>query len=200
MLNQKNCTIIGLDLDLTLVDSTKAIIFAANSALKLHGYNPNSEKIESMIGIPIRNIFHSLAADPDVDILFETYQNVYRKEAYKLSVPMPGAVSFLNYINDKDLVSIVITAKTAELAKLQLQFLEMRVSHIVGSSFQNGKTEALIRNNCDIYLGDHIEDYKSARGAGVPFIGIGKYWKNLIANADETFMSVSSLEDLLEIL
>ena len=76
MLNQKNCTIIGLDLDLTLVDSTKAIIFAANSALKLHGYNPNSEKIESMIGIPIRNIFHSLAADPDVDILFETYQNV----------------------------------------------------------------------------------------------------------------------------
>ncbi len=196
MFKQNDFRVIGLDLDLTLVDSTKAIIFAANGALESIGYESDSKKLESMIGIPIKTIFRSLATDKDVDFLFEKYQQIYAEQALILSKPMPGAIDFLNYLNNEKYISVVITAKTERLASLQLEFLNMQVSKVVGSSFQTGKTEAIIHNKCQIYLGDHLEDYKSANNAGIPFIGIGAIWIDPRGDHPETFLSVSSLEEL----
>jgi phosphoglycolate phosphatase-like HAD superfamily hydrolase len=200
MFNQNNYKVIGLDLDLTLVDSTKAIVFAATSALGACGYKSNSKKLESMIGIPIKKIFGTIAARDDIELLFDRYQEIYAEQAFKLSKPMPGAVNFLNYLNSEKYISVVITAKTKRLASLQLEFLNMRVSKIVGDSFQAGKTEALIQNNCQIYLGDHLEDYNSAKNADIPFIGIGKGWMHPRGDHRGTFLSVSSLEELNTLL
>lgn len=200
MFKQNDFRVIGLDLDLTLVDSTKAIIFAASGALESIGYELDSKKLESMIGMPIKTIFRSFATDKDVDFLFETYQKIYSEQALMLSKPMPGAIDFLNYLNNEKYISVVITAKTERLASLQLGFLNMQVSKVVGSSFQSGKTEAIIQNKCQIYLGDHLEDYKSANDAGIPFIGVGGIWIDPRGDRPETFLSVSSLEELNALL
>ena len=200
MVKLSECKVVGLDLDLTLIDSTKSIVSAASQSLELNGYTPSLKKIESQIGIPIKSIFKSFASEIDIDKLFKTYQQIYTESAFRLASPMPGAKEFLKYMHEKNIETIVITAKTESLAKLQLEFLGMEVSKVVGSSFQKGKTDALILNGCQVYLGDHVEDCNSALGAGIQFIGIGKYWATSFNDKTRYFESVSSLMELIEVL
>ena len=55
MFMQSDYRVIGLDLDLTLVDSTKAIIFAASGALESIGYELDSKKLESIEIFDLQN-------------------------------------------------------------------------------------------------------------------------------------------------
>lgn len=165
---------IGFDLDMTLVDSSEAIVFSALETIKeFHGDSTiSSKELKQFIGLPMRNSLE-LWIDPQVAAsAFEFYKKFYLENAMHLTFAIPGARELLAQLTSDAIPYCVITAKDEKVANSQLSYLNFPKSTIFGGKFREEKTRTMLEFECTHYIGDHFEDYKSATKAGVTFIGL----------------------------
>jgi phosphoglycolate phosphatase-like HAD superfamily hydrolase len=186
---------------MTLVDSSEAIVFSALETIKeFHGdSNVSSKELKQFVGLPMRKSLE-LWIDPQVAAsAFEFYKKFYLENAIHLTFAIPGAREILAQLTLDNIPHCVITAKDEKVAKNQLSYLNFPKSTIFGGRFREEKTKAMLEFECTHYVGDHLEDYKSAMKAGVTFIGLDfNVDHNLRSKIPQESKVFSGLFDILE--
>lgn len=195
--------VVGFDLDMTLVDSSRAIVETAKRALAEFEVSIETQILGNSIGLPLVNTFkEQLGSEVLAIAIYERYKKLYLLDGFRLTKPNPGAKELLTWLKMQGHSTVVITAKNEFLARKQLSFCELDVDFIYGDSFASGKSSAMIASGCQIYVGDHEEDYFSARQAKVNFVGIttNSNSKILTLSESHSFKCISSLAQIAQIV
>ena len=162
---------VGFDLDMTLVDSSQAILLTTQKVLKSLDITVEEAVITQSVGLPIRDSFKVWVGDQNVQA-YESYVTHYQSTGYLSADVLPGAKELLLELVGRGIKVVIITAKNKKSAEIQLSHLGIPYSEIVGGAFRESKTEAMLKTGCVEYVGDHIEDYAAAEKAGIHFIGV----------------------------
>ena len=189
---------VGFDLDMTLVDSSEAIVQTTLNVLKNFSAEVDHDEIYRSVGLPIKESFKKWVGDEYLNA-YQQYVSEYQSSGFRLSTPLPGAKVLLENLIASGVRVVVITAKNPKSAEIQLSHLEMPFTLLVGDVFGEGKTQAMTNTGCVEYVGDHIEDYLASSRAGIPFIGVDSNpTQNLSVLSAGKFPVMSSLDEFLQ--
>ena len=166
--------VIGFDLDMTLVNSSEAIVFSAISAIQSFAPQANMDEMEIRreIGLPIKDLITRYVGSLNSNAAYENYKKFYINEGLNLSSEIDGAKSTILELQLKGYGTCVITAKDQNVAELQLRHLGFPFIKVFGNSFGSEKTRAMLAFECTHYVGDHYHDYLAAVEAHIAFIGV----------------------------
>ncbi len=156
---------------MTLIDSSQAILMTAQKVLKSFKVDVDEEIIAQSVGFPIKDSFKEWIGKSYQDA-YEMYVTIYQRAGHKESQALTGAKELLLQLIEEEFKVVIITAKNQRSAEVELRYLAIPFCEVIGSSFREGKTKAMKKTKCIEYVGDHIEDYKAARGAGIHFLGV----------------------------
>lgn len=193
---------IGFDLDLTLVDTSKAIVYSAEKALNEIDHNCPSNLIESSIGLPMLETLGSLLKNPKkARHVYERYQEIYFSEGFRLGTPLPGVENTLKFLKEDGSKIAIITAKREKLAVRQLGFCNIEYDILKAGCFGKMKSNAMRECEIALYVGDHLEDFKAAKDAGVLFVGVSfNRFSRLEEFLPSNTISIDNLEKLRPII
>lgn len=164
---------IGFDLDMTLIDTSSAIVYSVDKALNEIGYNSPSNLIESSIGLPMLETLESLLKNPEkARNVYERYQEIYFSDGFRLGTLLPGVEKTLKLLNQDGHKIVIVTAKRERLALRQLSFCNIPYDILKAGCFGKMKSKAMLEYSVEAYVGDHLEDFKAAKDAGVFFVGV----------------------------
>lgn len=187
---------IGFDLDMTLVDTSRAIVYGVEKALNEIGHNSPSNLIESSIGLPMLETLESLLKSPQKALkVYERYQEIYFSEGFRLGTLLPGVEKTLKLLSQDGHKIVIITAKRERLAMRQLSFCNIPYDILKAGCFGKLKSKAMLECSVEIYVGDHLEDFKAAKDAGVNFVGVSF---NRFSRLEELLPSNSLIIDNIE--
>lgn len=177
------------DFDLTLVESTEAVVDCANHALQALGFPPvGTDRIRQTIGLPLAGTFHALAGTDDPD-LTRAYLDHYRARADLVMVDMvrflPGAASALRAIRHHGLRTAIVSSRFRYriAAMLERAALHDTIDVIVGAEdvahpkpdpegIHRALTALALASDSVVYVGDHQVDAEAAAAAGVRFVAV----------------------------
>lgn len=173
-------------MDGTLVDSSDSILCAANQALETAGLLAmDLAELLPLIGIPIRKIFHLRTTDePTLDALVAAYRSAYA-QCQRMTTINPGIAALLDRLTSAGVCQVIVTTKAEHVALGVLRDLGLD-RHFAGVVGDDGRRPlkpsplpmvdacklAGVRPEEAVMVGDTLHDWESARGAGVPFVGV----------------------------
>ncbi len=187
-------SIVGFDLDGTLLDTSGDLAAAVNHALASAGRAPLPvERIRTMIGGGARHMLaQGMAAsggcdDAELDVLQQRLLDFYEANIAVHTQPFPGMVDALDALSAKGVTLGVMTNKIERFARMVLDALGLadRFAAIVGGDTMGPGTakpspvaiQAMI-DRCGgtangkraAFVGDSIYDVRGAHAAGLPVI------------------------------
>ncbi len=186
-------TIVGFDLDGTLVDTAGDLTAAVNHALALAARAPLTEaQVRPMIGLGAKHMleqgFAATGGIPggDFERLFQELLRHYEANIAVHSRPFPGLIEALDRLNALGVRTAVVTNKREHMARKLLGELDLadRFAPIIGGDTLgpgNAKPSpapilAMI-DQCGggrtAFVGDSIYDVTAAKAAGVASILVG---------------------------
>lgn len=183
-------SVIGFDLDGTLVDSSGDLAAAVNHALVRVGRAPYPvEEIKPMIGRGARHMLNQALAheggisDEEFQPLYKELIAFYEAHIAVHTVPFPGCLDALDALAERGCKLAVVTNKLEGLARMVLDELGMldRFETVIGGDTMgpgNAKPSAVpIREmiaRCGggnaAFIGDTSDDIGAARAAGIKVI------------------------------
>lgn len=186
-------SIIGFDLDGTLVDTAGDLAAGVNHALSLAARAPLSvEQVRPMIGLGGRHMLEqglrATGGVPggDFERLFGEFLRHYEANIAAHSQPFPGLIEALDRLDAMGVKTAVVTNKTERLARILLGELGLadRFATIIGGDTlgrENAKPspapihEMIARcgGGRAAFVGDSIYDVMAANAAGVTSILVG---------------------------
>ena len=185
-------SMVGFDLDGTLLDTAGDLAAGVNHALGCAGREPLTvEQVRPMIGRGGRHMLEqgliaTGGVPDDVDRLFGEFLAFYEAHIAVHSRPFPGLVDALDGLDALGVKTAVVTNKTEYLARLLLDELGLadRMATIIGGDTlgrENAKPspvpiiEMIARcgGGPAIFVGDSIYDVMAAQGADIPSILVG---------------------------
>jgi phosphoglycolate phosphatase len=176
------------DFDLTLADSTVAIVECVQYSLRTMGRPvPTAEVIQKSIGLTLEDTFAFLSSSRDPKLI-DMFSDLFISHADRVMVALttlyPGVATLLRSLRSLGISTAIVSTKyryriEAILAQAGLQSC---VDAIVGGEdvkrhkpHPEGLLKALEILNVEaihaLYVGDHPIDSQAARGAGVAFVG-----------------------------
>lgn len=165
-------TVIGFDLDMTLVDSREAIIGALAQVCASRGIEHSDEELAARIGLPLVEVIAALAPGFDPELAATEYRAHYTEFGLDSHTLLPGAAAAVHRIRSDGGEIVVVTGKREDQARLVLDSVGLDVDLVVGSVFGAGKGPELVRLRATAYVGDHPGDILGARAAGVVSVGV----------------------------
>lgn len=164
---------IGFDLDLTLIDSRKRILTAAQRSFSDLGHVVADGLLLPHMGVPIDDVAREVVPGIDAAEFLRRYRGHYDTDVTTPVPVLPGADELLAAIRAAGGQSVVVSAKQQAAADRAVADAGLAVAAVVGDHFGAAKGEALERfDNVRAYVGDHVEDASAARVAGCLFIGV----------------------------
>jgi phosphoglycolate phosphatase len=186
-------SIIGFDLDGTLVDTAGDLAAGVNHALGLAARPPLAvDQVRPMIGLGGRHMLEQglLATGGvpggDFERLFREFLHYYESHIAVHSRPFPGLIKALDALDALGVKTAVVTNKTERLARILLGELGLadRMATIIGGDTlgrENAKPSPApileMMTRCGggptAFVGDSIYDIMAANAAGVTSIAVG---------------------------
>ncbi len=177
--------ILSFDLDNTLINNKEGITNSFNYALRKFNYSEiERSKIESMIGIPLNDMFAEIT-DLDPSILSSAFREYYGSKGIYQSHLLPGVKKKLKELKKKKFIMGVITSKKQELAEKILEILKIKkyFDYVLGETEERkelGKLDPKLRTILQdkypgykiIVIGDHPKDVLLSNNLNCPFIGV----------------------------
>lgn len=183
-------SIVGFDLDGTLLDTSGDLAAAVNHALASVGRAPlGVDQVKPMIGGGARHMLaQGMAAtggcdEATLDILHHRLLDHYQANISVLTRPYPGALDALDVIQAAGGTVAIVTNKLEALARTLLGDLGLldRFACVIGGDTMgpgNGKPspksiEEMVRRcggGSAAFVGDSIYDVQAAHAAGLPVV------------------------------
>ena len=167
-------TVIGFDLDMTLVDSADAIVDSVAYTVQSFGGTVDEATVRAGVGLPLDQVFPDFIPEVPYADLLEVYRARYLSHGLAMQTLLPGAREALAAVLADGYRIIVISAKkdTHVRAVLDEVGLSAYVSDVVGERFAETKAQALVDHGARAYVGDHVGDVRGALRAGVVAVAV----------------------------
>ena len=167
-------TVIGFDLDMTLVDSADAIVDSIRHTCREYGVEIDEADVRAGVGLPLDRVFPDYIPDVPYAEALEIYRARYLSHGLAMQVLLPGAREALETVTGDGCTILVVSAKkdTHVRAVLEEVGLSQYVRDIVGERFAETKSAALREASARVYVGDHVGDVVGARGAGAVAVAV----------------------------
>jgi phosphoglycolate phosphatase len=167
-------TVIGFDLDMTLVDSADAIVDSIAHTCRVYGVEIDEQAVRDGVGLPLDRVFPDYIPDVPYDEALEIYRARYLSHGLAMQALLPGAREALEAVVDDGCSILVVSAKkdTHVRAVLDEVGLAHLVRDVVGERFAETKSDALRDADARVYVGDHVGDVLGARGAGAVAVAV----------------------------
>jgi len=167
-------TVIGFDLDMTLVDSADAIVDSIRHTCREYGVEIDEDHVRAGVGLPLDRVFPDYIPDVPYAEALEIYRARYLSHGLAMQVLLPGAREALEAVTGDGCTILVVSAKkdTHVRAVLDEVGLSPFVRDIVGERFAETKSAALREASARVYVGDHVGDVVGARGAGAVAVAV----------------------------
>ncbi|MER5546411.1 haloacid dehalogenase-like hydrolase [Streptomyces sp. NPDC002589] len=164
--------VLGLDLDLTLLDLRSATSHALRVMNRRCGERVDADAVLADLGVPFRRQLGAWIAPERLEACLAAFAGAFLTEALDLVTPMPGAAELLGAVTRLGGRSVVITGRSTKTATACLARCGLPVPVAAGGVTGLGKSPAMIANGLAGYVGDHPLDMAGATAASVPGIGV----------------------------
>ncbi len=167
-------TVIGFDLDMTLVDSADAIVDSVAHTCSVYGVVIDEAAVRAGVGLPLDQVFPDFIPGVPYAEALEVYRARYLSHGLAMQTLLPGAREALAAVTDDGCSIVVISAKKDShvRAVLEVVGLSQFVADVVGERFAETKSSALLDAGALVYVGDHVGDVRGAFGAGAVAIAV----------------------------
>jgi phosphoglycolate phosphatase len=164
---------IGVDLDLTLIDTREATAFALRRVNTKLGACIDVDAFVRRLGPPIRQELASWIPEEQIEEAVTVFRTSFTTEdGLDRLQPLPGAVELLRRVRDSGSRVVVITSRIPRVAKACLAACSLDVVAVIGGVSGEEKSPAMREHGVGLYIGDHPLDMLGAVHAGVPAIGV----------------------------
>lgn len=165
-------TVVGFDLDMTLVDSHTAITSSLDHVCRSHAVERGHEELAAKIGLPLDDVLVSLVPGIDPVVGARIYREYYERTALASTTILAGAHSALALVSGTGGTTVVVTAKREDQARMVLAHVGLSADRVVGGTFGHEKGDALREVGAHAYVGDHPGDMVGASRAEALAIGV----------------------------
>ena len=163
---------VGFDLDMTLIDTTPgfgAVLEVLGAEL---GVAFPVEEMTARLGPPLDHMLSPHLASEAIAPAVDRFRALYPDHAIT-SVPLlPGAAEAVAAVRDAGGRVVVVTGKFTPNAQRHLDHLALGHEALAGEVWGVGKSEALLREGCSVYVGDHVHDVEGALAAGATSVSV----------------------------
>jgi len=167
-------TVIGFDLDMTLVDSADAIVDSIAHTCRVYGVEIDDQAVRDGVGLPLDRVFPDYIPDVPYAEALEIYRARYLSHGLAMQELLPGAREALEAVVGDGCTILVVSAKKDSHVRAVLE--EVGLAHlvrdVVGERFAETKSDALRDADAKVYVGDHVGDVLGARGAGAYAVAV----------------------------
>lgn len=168
----RHCLCIGIDLDMTLIDTRAATAHALGRVNERHGFGIDVEAVVSNLGPPLKQELSRWVATESLDEAVRCFREYFLTEGLSHLAPLPGALLLASVLRDGDRRLVVITSRIPPIATACLKACGLEASAIVGNVAGREKGPAIKAHSAAVYVGDHTLDMAGAQEANVPGIGV----------------------------
>ncbi len=192
--------LVGFDLDMTLIDSRRAILGSFAEVAADTGVPIDPAAVDSRLGIKLEDELAYWFPPAEIDQAMRLYRGHYLRLAGPLTTALPGAAEALAAVRACGARAVVITAKLALTARLSLDGVGLAADDLVGDVYGPQKAEVLSRLGAEVYVGDTPADMAAAVAAGARAVGVttGSFSDDDLraAGADHVLASLGSFPSL----
>lgn len=177
------------DLDGTLLDTSKGILFCYKKAAETLGLEENPVDNKSVvIGGPLSDGFkrlYKIQSEQQLDEVIRVYRELYKDIGIKMYRPYDHIKDVLKSLKENGYILAVATLKLEEYAVKMLSSVDLDKYFTVIKGWNGGKvcSKSDILNNVIseikaeksgvVLVGDSEYDRKGAEKSGVDFVGVG---------------------------
>ncbi len=163
---------IGFDLDMTLVDSRIGIAASMHALSAETGRPIDVPLVLSRLGPRLEWELANWFPAHEVDTAAVRYREIYFEECVLGTTAFDGARLAIDTVRDRGGSVIVVTTKSAALAKRCLEHVDLAYDTLVGDVHGDGKADALRAHGARAYVGDMVTDVASALAANAIAVAV----------------------------
>ncbi len=186
---------VGFDLDMTLIDSRRAILAAFAGVAADTGVPIDPAAVDSRLGIKLEDELAFWFPAGQVPFAMRVYREHYVRLAGPLTSVLPGAAEALAAVRAAGARAVVITAKYEVTARLSLDGTGLTADELFADVHGPQKAAVLAGLRAVVYVGDTPADMAAAVQAGARAVGVatGSFTDRdlLAAGADRVLASLT---------
>jgi phosphoglycolate phosphatase len=164
-------SIVGFDLDMTLIDSRRAILASFAEVAAETGVPIDPAGVDSRLGVTLETeLAHWFPAD-EIPAAVAIYRKHYPVLSGPLTSVLPGAAEALAAVRGNGARAVVISAKFEPAVRAALDTLGLATDEVFGGLHGPDKGELLAALRAVAYVGDTPADMRAAVQAGAFAVG-----------------------------
>ena len=163
---------VGFDLDMTLIDSSRAILASFAGVAADTGVAINPADVLSRLGIKLEDELAYWLPPEAIGPAMGIYRSHYLRLAGPLTRLLPGASDSLAAVRAAGARAVVVTAKLEATARLSLDALGLVADAVFGDVHGPQKAVVLSAIGAAVYVGDTPADMAAAVLAGAHPVGV----------------------------
>jgi phosphoglycolate phosphatase len=163
---------VGFDLDMTLIDSRRAIMASFAAVAADTGVPIEPTAVDSRLGLRLEDELAYWFPDDQVPAAMRLYREHYLRLARQLTSVLPGARESIAAVRARGAQAVVITAKYELSARLSLDSVGLTADDLVADVHGPQKAAVLAGLRAAAYVGDTPADMAAAVQAGVRAVGV----------------------------
>jgi phosphoglycolate phosphatase len=163
---------VGFDLDMTLIDSRRAIMASFAGVAADTGVPIDPDAVDGRLGIKLEDELAFWFPPDGIPAAMRIYREHYVRLAGPLTTVLPGARESLAAVRAGGARAVVITAKYEVTARLSLDGAELTADELFADVHGPGKAAVLAGLRAAAYVGDTPADMAAAVTAGVRAVGV----------------------------
>ena len=163
---------VGFDLDMTLIDSRRAIMVSFAELASDTGVPIDPAGVDSRLGIKLEDELAFWFPAEQIQLAMRIYRQHYLRLAGPLTTVLPGASEALGAVRASGARAVVITAKYEVTARLSLDSTGLTADELFADVHGPQKAAVLARLGAAVYVGDTPADMSAALAAGAHPVGV----------------------------
>jgi phosphoglycolate phosphatase-like HAD superfamily hydrolase len=162
----------GFDLDMTLIDSSRAILGSFAAVAADTGVAIDPVGVLSRLGIKLEDELAYWFPPGEITRAAAVYRSHYTRLAGPLTTRLPGAARALAAVRESGARAVVITAKHQLTARLSLEGVGLSADELFAEVHGREKGLVLKTIGAAVYVGDTPADMGAAVTAGAHPVGV----------------------------
>jgi len=163
---------VGFDLDMTLIDSQRAILGSFAAVAADTGVTIDPAGVRSRLGIKLEAELAHWFPPEEVDEAVRMYRAHYLTLLRPMTCLLPGAAAALAAVRAAGAKAVVITAKAELPARLSVESVGLNPDEIIADAHGPEKAVVLKEFGAAVYVGDTPADMAAATVAGAHAVGV----------------------------